>query len=90
MGYAELQYYLDKPVDFVSGMQFYGFVDGGVVSDIGTAVNDGSLFSAGGGVRVDITRRLDVDLELAVPLSGPRFDSDGSTPKVNLSVSQDF
>lgn len=90
MGYGELQYYWSKPTDFLSGMQLYGFVDGGVVNDIGNVLNDGSLFSTGGGVRVDVTRKLDIDLELAVPLSGPRFDSDGSSPKVNFSVSQDF
>lgn len=90
MGSGELRYDWDNPLRLARRLQFYGYFDGGVVNDIGDLRDDGSLFSTGAGVRVDITRNLDFDLELAVPLSGPRFDSDDSSPKVNLKLSQDF
>lgn len=90
MAYGELQYDWDDPLSLAHKVQLYGYLDGGVVDDIDIVRNDGSLFSAGGGMRLDVTRNLDIDLELAFPLSGPRFGNDDSTPKVNFSISQDF
>lgn len=90
MGSGELRYDWDDPLRLARRLQFYGYFDGGIVNDIGDTRNDGSLFSTGAGVRVDITRNLDFDLELAVPLSGPRFDSDESSPKLNFKLSQNF
>jgi hemolysin activation/secretion protein len=38
----------------------------------------------------DVTRALDFDLEVAVPLTEPRYDTDDKTPRINLRVSQSF
>jgi hypothetical protein len=37
-----------------------------------------------------ITRALDLDFEVAVPLTEPRYDTNDNTPRLNLRVSQSF
>ena len=53
-------------------------------------VGGGSLASSGGGIRTDLTRNLDLDLELAFPLTGPRYDTDDKSPRFNVAVTQSF
>lgn len=50
----------------------------------------GSLASTGGGLRLDVTRDFDLDVEIAVPLTGERFDRESDAPTVNLRVQQSF
>ncbi|MEE4205530.1 MAG: ShlB/FhaC/HecB family hemolysin secretion/activation protein, partial [Erythrobacter sp.] len=50
----------------------------------------GSLASSGAGLRTDVTNTLDFDLEVAVPLTGPRYDTDDRTPRLNVSLSKSF
>ncbi len=90
MGYGELRYDWRGKGFWLPRAQVYIFADGGVVSNLQDGFGDGSLASAGGGMRLDITRDLDLDLEVAVPLSGPRFDSDSDAPLLNIRVEQSF
>ena len=48
------------------------------------------MASGGGGVRTNITRDLDLNLESAIPLTGPRYDTDDKSPGFNVAVSHSF
>lgn len=90
MGMAELRYALKRPFGVLKQAQLYAFVDGGTVSNHDDGFGGGSLASAGGGLRLDITSHLGATLELAVPLTGPRYDTGDRTPKVNFSLGRSF
>ena len=90
MGFGELRYDWDDALGLVRRMQLYGYADAGVVNNLEDGRGGGSLASAGGGIRTDVTRDLDLDVEVAMPLTGPRFDSDNKTPRINVSVSHSF
>lgn len=90
MGSAELRYDWDDAFGLVRGMQLFAYADGGVVGNLDDGRGSGSLASSGGGIRTDITRGLDLDLILAVPLTGPRYDTGDKSPRFNLTVSQSF
>ncbi len=86
MGYGELRYDWPNPLGAVRKMQVYAFADGGVVGNLAGGRGGGSLASAGGGLRTEITRDLDLDLEIAVPLTGPRYDTDDMSPRFNFRI----
>jgi hemolysin activation/secretion protein len=86
MGSAELRYDWNNVGGVVPNLQVYAYVDGGVVGSLGKGRGDGSLASAGGGVRADLTRDLDFDVEVAVPLTGPRYDTGNKAPRFNLRL----
>ena len=90
MGMAELGYDWLNPLGLIPKAQLYAFVDGGEVSNIGSAFGSGSLASAGGGVRADLGHSLRGAFEVAVPLSGPRYDTGDETPKLNVWVATTF
>lgn len=90
MGLAELRLSLKDPLDFVTRAQFYAFIDGGVVANHDGGYGGGSLASTGGGVRLDLSSRIGVSLELAVPITGPRYDSQDRSPKINLGIARAF
>jgi hemolysin activation/secretion protein len=90
IGSAELRFDLNRPFSFTRRAQFYAFGDGGVVNNLGTGGGGGSLASAGGGVRVDFTNRIGATAEVAVPLSGSRYDTGNRQPKINLGLSTSF
>lgn len=90
MGFGELRYDWRGKGFWLPRGQVYVFADGGVVSNLDGGFGGGSLASAGGGLRLDLTRDLDLGLELAVPLSGERFDSDSDAPLLNIRVGQSF
>ena len=89
-GLIELRYLIDRPLGLVRRAQLYGFADGGVVSNLSGGLGGGSLASAGGGMRIDLTGRMGATVEVAVPLSGPRYDTGTETPKVNLGLIRSF
>ena len=89
-GLGELRYDLPGRPAGLRRLQLYAFADGGTVSNLAAGLGSGTLASSGAGFRADITRALDLDFEVAVPLSEPRYDTNDNTPRLNLRVSQSF
>lgn len=90
MGSAELQYDLARRAGLFRRTQFYAFVDGGRVSARDGGASDGALASGGGGVRADMIEGLGASVELAVPLTGPRYDTGNAAPKLNVTIAKSF
>lgn len=90
MGMAELRYLIDRPLGLARRAQLYAFVDGGKVNNHEGGFGGGALASAGGGIRTDLTRTFGANLEVAVPLSGPRYDTNDETPKINFKLLKSF
>jgi hemolysin activation/secretion protein len=90
MGLVELRYDIDNPFGLIRRAQVYAYVDGGTVSNLRGGYGGGSLASAGAGVRADVTRTLGATMEVAVPLTGARYDTGNSDPRVNLGVAKSF
>lgn len=90
MGFSELRYNWRGKGFWLPRGQAYVFADGGVVSNLENGFGSGSLASAGGGLRLDVTRDLDLGVEVAVPLTGERRDSDSAGPLFNLRIGQSF
>tara|TARA_R110000796_G_scaffold8843_3_gene28599 strand:+ start:14480 stop:16111 length:1632 start_codon:yes stop_codon:yes gene_type:complete len=89
LGLAELRKEFKNANSWLDWFQLYGFVDGGYVSNIGTGYGDGSLASAGGGVRAQIGK-FDLGVEAAAPVSDDRFESGDRSPKMNVQVGLRF
>jgi hemolysin activation/secretion protein len=89
-GVGELRYDWPRALGAVEHLQLYAFADSGTVSNLAGGRGNDTLASSGAGLRADVTRYLDLDLEVAVPLTGPRYDTDDKTPRINLRVSQSF
>lgn len=89
-GLAELRYDWPKAFGATRHMQLYAFADGGTVSNLAQGLGSGTLASSGAGLRTDITRNLDLDFEIAVPLTEDRYDTGDNSPRLNLRVSQSF
>ncbi len=88
-GLAELRYRFapDRlPFDF---LQFYAFLDGGYVTDIGAGVGEGSLFSAGPGVRGRIGP-VGFEIEGGFPLGGSAERGDDNLPELNVRAGINF
>ena len=90
MGYIELRYKIDRKIGPVRGVELYGFADGGRVRNLARGFGGGSLFSVGGGLRADVDRRTDASLEVVVPLSGARYDTNDRAPRLRFSVTRYF
>lgn len=89
-GSGELRYDWPGALGAKRDLQLYAFADGGTVSNLQNGRGGGTLASSGGGFRADLTRDLDVDLEIAVPLTERRFDTNDHSPRINLRVVQSF
>lgn len=89
-GLAELRYDWPRALGAVRRVQLYAFADGGTVSNLAQGLGSGTLASSGAGLRTDITRDLDLDFEVAVPLTEDRYDTGDNTPRLNLRISQSF
>ena len=89
-GVGELRYDWPDALGAVRNVQLYAYADGGTVTNLADGRGGGTLASSGGGFRADITRNLDLDLEVAVPLTEPRYDTDDKSPRINLRVVQSF
>jgi hemolysin activation/secretion protein len=90
VGLAEVRYDWKRSTGVLSRAQVYGFVDAGHVSNIGSDFGDGSLASAGGGVRADISGQIGANLEIAMPLTGPRYATGDESAKVNIRFLKSF
>ncbi len=89
-GSAELRYDWPRALGGVRHLQLYAFADGGTVSNLGGGLGGGTLASSGAGLRTDITRDLDLDFEVAVPLTEERYDTGDNSPRLNLRIVQSF
>ncbi|MFN3989396.1 MAG: ShlB/FhaC/HecB family hemolysin secretion/activation protein [Erythrobacter sp.] len=89
-GLGELRYDLPGKVAGMERVQRYAFADGGTVTNLASGLGSGTLASSGAGFRADITRALDLDFEVAVPLTEPRYDTGDTSPRLNLRVSKAF
>lgn len=90
MALAELRYLWNHPLGLARRAQLYAFLDGGQVRNLNNGFGSGALASTGGGVRTDLTTDMGANLELAVPLSGARYDTDDETPKINFRLIRSF
>ena len=90
MGSAELRYLWNSPLGLAKRAQVYAFVDGGSVTNKVGSFASGTLASAGGGVRMDMTAKFGASFEVGVPLSGARYDTGDETPKLSFGVTSAF
>jgi hemolysin activation/secretion protein len=86
MGSAELRYHWKNPLGLGRKAQLYTFVDGGRVIELGRDRNGGALASGGGGVRADISPTIDANVEIAFPLTGPRFETGNRAPQLHFRL----
>jgi hemolysin activation/secretion protein len=90
MASAELRYDPAARIGPFRKPRLYAFVDGGYVENLRGGSGGGSLFSTGGGARAGIGASTTADVGIAVPLSGPRYDSGDASPIVNFRLSRRF
>jgi hemolysin activation/secretion protein len=90
MSSIELRYHWNRPLGLAKRAQLYGFVDGGSVSNKAGGFGGGALASTGGGVRVNMTSKLDASFEVGVPLSDIRYDTGDAGPKISFGLSRAF
>ena len=90
LGYVELNFDWAKPLGVVNGLQLYAFADGGKAVNLQNGFGDGELFSTGGGFRADVDAHTDAGLEVAVPLSGNRYDTGNADPRIRFSLTRYF
>ena len=88
-GLAELRYNIKSPVDWLRRLQVYGFADMGYVNDLASDRSEGTLVSAGSGIRGNIGP-FDFELEGALPVNRDRRNSGNKDPHVNVRVGVDF
>ena len=89
LGLAEVRKEFKNVNSWLDWFQLYAFVDGGDVSNIGSGFGDGSLVSAGGGLRSQIGS-LDFGIEAAAPVSDDRFESNDRSPTINVQLGLRF
>lgn len=86
LGSLELRYDWRDPFGLGRKAQLYAFLDGGSVGNLSGGFGGGSLASAGGGVRADVSSTMDANLELAFPLTEPRYETGGHDPRLVFRV----
>ncbi len=88
-GLFEVREDFDDAISFLDRLQLYSFVDGGYVHNLRNGFGGGTLFSAGGGLRLR-AGIFDFELESAIPLTEDRFDSGDRSPKINVQIGVNF
>lgn len=92
VGSLELRYGQSLPMDWLPGVQLYGFYDWGAVwNDVpgGGQARD-SLSSAGAGLRFGLFSILQSGLEVAVPLTRSVASRESNTPRFFFTLSGTF
>jgi hemolysin activation/secretion protein len=89
LGLVEIREQFDDLLPGVDWVQVYQFADGGYVENMAGGFGDGTRWSAGAGLRAAMGKTT-IALELAFPLNARRSDKNSKSPRVNLSVIQDF
>jgi hemolysin activation/secretion protein len=90
MAVTELNYALAEKVGPFVKPQVYAFGDGGRVTNLRNGIGNGTLFSAGGGVRAQVGARMAADLGIAVPLSGRRYDTNDRSATILFRLVRAF
>ncbi len=88
-GLAELRYDVPTGKLPLRYLRLYGFIDGGYVSDIDLTGGEGSLFSAGPGLRTRLGP-IDLELEGGFPLGGSGERTVNPKPQVNVRAGLNF
>jgi hemolysin activation/secretion protein len=87
-GSFELRFDQRPGYRYLSGYQFYGFVDAGAVWNDGFRLGDGlALTSAGGGIRFFFWDDFQADIGVAFPLSYRALDNSTRTARLLFSIS---
>ncbi|MEH6756010.1 MAG: ShlB/FhaC/HecB family hemolysin secretion/activation protein [Parasphingorhabdus sp.] len=86
---AELQYNLKSRLAWLKSIQLYGFGDIGYVNDLGNNSSEGTLISAGPGIRGTVGP-LDFEFETALPVNRDRKHSGNKKPHINVKVGINF
>lgn len=90
MAMAELRYGLRQPLAAVQRAEFYAYVDGGTANNRNGGFGGGSLASGGGGLRLDFSQNMGAGLEVAVPLTGERYDTGDRSSRINFRLNTTF
>ena len=91
LGSLEIQYNI--PTQVAGGLApaiIYGFVDGGYVANLDNALGTGSLMSAGFGSRLVFMQKVNLGLEMAFPITQPRYDTGNRAPRVSFNMGANF
>ncbi|MEP3226832.1 MAG: ShlB/FhaC/HecB family hemolysin secretion/activation protein [Parasphingorhabdus sp.] len=88
-GLAELRYKFRSRPSWLRRLQIYGFIDMGYVNDLGSNFSEGTLLSAGPGLRGTIGP-FDFELEAALPINRDRDNSENKDPHLNVRVGMGF
>jgi len=89
-GSAELRFDLNQLPKPVSWVQLYAYADAGTVSNYQSGNGGGSLASAGGGIRAWLGNKLDVGVEVGVPLTDGADPDDGRNPRFSFTLNARF
>lgn len=89
-GLAELRYDIKGTPIRGRTMQLYAYADAGTVGNSGSGGRGGSLYSAGGGVRFDLSRVFDAGAEIGFPIGKDRFETQDRSPRVSFTLSARF
>jgi hemolysin activation/secretion protein len=88
MGLVELRY--ATKLAKLGSPELYVFGDGGRTTNFRGGFGSGALASAGGGMRLRLSRNASADVALAVPLTDPRYDTGDKAPSLLFRVAQSF
>lgn len=89
-GLVELRYDIKKTPLTGRVTQVYAFADAGTVGNFGSGGRGGSLYSAGGGLRFDISKVFDAGVEIAFPIGRDRFETNDRSPRLSFTTSARF
>lgn len=89
-GIAELRYDIKGAPIKGRTTQVYAYVDAGTVGNSGTGERGGSLYSAGGGVRFDISRVFDAGAEIGFPIGADRYETRDRSLRLSFTLSARF
>ena len=86
---AELQYNIKSRLYWLKRIQLYGFADMGYVNDLANNSSEGTLISAGPGIR-GVVGPLDFEFETALPVNRDRKHTGNKKPHINVKVGINF
>lgn len=88
-GLIELRRDFRQPLSWIDNIQAYGFIDGGATWQRGPSTSDGTIISAGGGLRGRMGK-LNLEVESAWPITDDRRETGDKSPNINVNVGLDF